>query len=115
MPGQAIAYQPDEALKVEDILPDLELPLPEQKAQMGELRRRIEKALSSLPKHQAPAFAVPLCAWTQQPGTRELRKPRAQVQRMIAAARDALRRTLDAGAPLQRPSRAASGANIGHE
>jgi len=43
-------YQPDEDLKVEDLVPDLEVPTPEQVTETQELRRLIRAALAEMPK-----------------------------------------------------------------
>lgn len=41
-------YQPDEDLRLEDILPDLEIPTPEQEAKASELRRHVRSALGTM-------------------------------------------------------------------
>ena len=43
-------YQPDEVLKMEDIVPDLQVPSPEQELETKELRQCVTSAVESLPK-----------------------------------------------------------------
>jgi ribosome-associated translation inhibitor RaiA/DNA-directed RNA polymerase specialized sigma24 family protein len=43
-------YQPDEVLKVEDVIPDLETPSPEQEVEQKELRGCVRRALRAMPK-----------------------------------------------------------------
>lgn len=43
-------YQPDELLKLEDVVPDLEVPTPEQETELEELRRCVKAALSAMPR-----------------------------------------------------------------
>jgi RNA polymerase sigma factor (sigma-70 family) len=42
-------YQPDVALKLEDVIPDLEVPTPEQEAQTEELRECVRASLNDMP------------------------------------------------------------------
>lgn len=43
-------YQPDEDLKVEDVIPDVEVPPPDQPAELRELRRCVRTQIRSLPR-----------------------------------------------------------------
>ncbi len=43
-------YEPDEDLKLEDLVPDLHVPTPEQEAERGELRQCVNAALSGMPR-----------------------------------------------------------------
>ena len=45
-------YQPDEDVKLEDIVPDMEASTPEQEAEKNELRQCVNKALRKMPKEQ---------------------------------------------------------------
>jgi RNA polymerase sigma factor (sigma-70 family) len=49
-------YQPDEALKIEDVLPDIRTPSPEEDLELRELRRCVREALNQLPKEQRRAL-----------------------------------------------------------
>lgn len=42
-------YQPDEDLKLEDVIPDLGVPTPEQEAEREDLRRCVKTALEEMP------------------------------------------------------------------
>lgn len=42
-------YQPDEDLKLEDVIPGIEIPTPEQDAEREELRRCVKSALAEMP------------------------------------------------------------------
>lgn len=43
-------YEPDEDLRLEDVIPDLDIPTPEQEAERGELQRCLDAALGGMPK-----------------------------------------------------------------
>jgi RNA polymerase sigma factor (sigma-70 family) len=43
-------YEPDEDLKVEDILPDLDVPTPEEAAEAAELQSCVDTAFATLPR-----------------------------------------------------------------
>jgi RNA polymerase sigma factor (sigma-70 family) len=49
-------YQPDEDLKLEDIIPDIKFPTPEQIAEIKELRRCVNAALAGLPREWRQAL-----------------------------------------------------------
>jgi RNA polymerase sigma factor (sigma-70 family) len=49
-------HQPDEDLKLEDVIPDLKIPLPEQIAETKELRRCVNTALAGLPEEWRQAL-----------------------------------------------------------
>jgi RNA polymerase sigma factor (sigma-70 family) len=51
-------YQPDEALKVEDIVPDLEIPRPDQIAETNELRQCVRAAVRGLPQDARRALTL---------------------------------------------------------
>ena len=49
-------HQPDEDLKLEDVIPDLKIPTPEQIAETKELRRCVNTALAGLPREWRQAL-----------------------------------------------------------
>jgi len=51
-------YQPDEDLKLEDIIPDMTAPTPEQMLESRELQRYINRTLATLPRVWRSAFAL---------------------------------------------------------
>lgn len=96
-------YQPDEDLKVEDVIPDLKVPTPEQQVENNELRRCVRLALASMPRQNRRAL---LFRYVQGLRGQELAKligkPAADVNRMIEDARAHLRQKLiDSGCTLR--------------
>jgi RNA polymerase sigma factor (sigma-70 family) len=76
-------YQPDEDLKVEDVVPDLEVPTPEEETEAAELRRCVKGALAAMPGRWRRAL---LLRYVQ-----ELRGPElAEILGMTEAAADAI-------------------------
>jgi RNA polymerase sigma factor (sigma-70 family) len=51
-------YQPDEDLKLEDVVPDIYVPTPEEMAESRELQRCVNRTLASLPKVWRRAFML---------------------------------------------------------
>ena len=51
-------YQPDEDLKLEDIIPDIEVPTPEELTETKELRRCVDEALAGLPEEWRRALLL---------------------------------------------------------
>ena len=49
-------HQPDDALKIEDVLPDIRTPSPEEDLELRELRRCVREALNQLPKEHCRAL-----------------------------------------------------------
>ncbi len=88
-------YQPDEDLKVEDVIPDLEIPPPDQIVETNELRRCVRAALRDLPKDARRALTLRyIVGLTGQELARSLGKPEAEVERLIDDARARLRQEL---------------------
>ena len=88
-------YQPDEALKIEDLVPDLSTPSPEEQLEARELRRCIHDALNELPKDQRRALILRYVLGVRGEELREsMRKPEAEVERLIEEARSRLRERL---------------------
>jgi RNA polymerase sigma factor (sigma-70 family) len=96
-------YQPDEDLKVEDVIPDLEVPTSEELAETRELRGCVRSALASMPRDNR---RVLLFHYVQGLRGRELArligKPPSDVARLLEDARTHLRQKLiDAGCTLR--------------
>jgi ribosomal subunit interface protein len=88
-------YQPDEDLKLEDIIPDIEVPLPEEEAQRKELQENVRNALALLPGMWRKAFVlhyVEGLSMTEVANVIGL--PEAEVKRYIEFARATLRQKL---------------------
>ena len=63
-------YQPDEDLKVEDVLPGIEVPMPDEIAEIEKLRRCVRDTLSELPRDERRALTLCTsseCAVTASP------------------------------------------------
>jgi RNA polymerase sigma factor (sigma-70 family) len=88
-------YEPDEDLKLEDLLPDLSVPTPEQEVERTELQRCMEAALAEMPRewrrvlllcHVARSSARALAG--------ALGRPAAELERILDNARAFLRQRL---------------------
>jgi len=92
-------YQPDEDQKLEDIIPDMTAPTPEQTLESSELQCYINRALATLPRVWRRAFALHYVEGV--PVTeiaRMTRRPESEVERHLEYAREYLRqRLLEAG------------------
>jgi RNA polymerase sigma factor (sigma-70 family) len=85
-------YQPDEALKIEDILPDIRVPSPEEELQMRELRRCVREGLNKLPKDQRRALILRyVLGFRTADLAQSMRMREAEVVQMIEDARSWLR------------------------
>jgi RNA polymerase sigma factor (sigma-70 family) len=85
-------YQPDEALKIEDLLPDLQTPSPEEELENEELRRCVRRALNELPNEQRRALILRfVLGFSGEDLSKTLQKPEPEVERMIEDARTRLR------------------------
>jgi RNA polymerase sigma factor (sigma-70 family) len=78
-------YEPDEDLKLGDVIPDLDLPTPEEEAEVNELRRCVSAAVAGLPRQ----WRVILLRHAQG-----LTNPAPDVQRILELARAYLRQRL---------------------
>jgi ribosomal subunit interface protein len=88
-------YQPDEDLKLEDIVPDLEIPLPAEEAERTELEDAIRNALASLPGEWRKAFVLHYVeGLSMTEVARVIGLPEAEVKRYIEFARATLRQKL---------------------
>ena len=88
-------YQPDEDQKLEDIIPDMTAPTPEQILESRELQRYINRTLATLPRVWRRAFAlhyvegVPVAEIA-----RMTRHAESEVERHLEYAREYLRQRL---------------------
>ena len=92
-------YQPDEDLQLEDVVPDLNMPTPEQIVERREMRRFIDRVLASLPPtwrdalvlHHVEGFSTPQIA-------RIMSQSEDDVKRQLERAREFLKqKVLDSG------------------
>jgi RNA polymerase sigma factor (sigma-70 family) len=92
-------YEPDEDLKLEDIIADLSIPTPEQEAEIRELRRCVRMALTGLPREWRRALL--LCHVEGLTGAelaRSMGRAEPETERILEHAREYLRqRLLEAG------------------
>jgi ribosomal subunit interface protein len=88
-------YQPDEDLKVEDVVPDIEVPPPDEVAEADELRRCVRDALRQLPQDTRRALTLRyIVGLRDKELANSLRKPEAEVQRLLDSARTHLQQGL---------------------
>jgi RNA polymerase sigma factor (sigma-70 family) len=92
-------YEPEEDLKVEDVLPDLSIPDPEREAEREELRWCMSAALAGLPEQWRRALELSLIDGRPRAElARELGTSEAEAERVLDRARDYLRqRVMEAG------------------
>jgi len=89
-------YQPDEDLKLEDIIPDMTVPTPEQILESRELQRYINRTLATLPRAWRRAFVLHYAE--NVPVTEVARMTRhteAEVERQLEYTRKYLRQRLN--------------------
>jgi RNA polymerase sigma factor (sigma-70 family) len=108
-------YQPDVALKLEDVIPDLEVPTPEQEAETEELRTCVRAALNDMPtlwrrmlllRHGEDLTGPELAKAAGVTG--------AETERVLGYAQEHLRRKLiDAGCSFKAAGRKSSKASAG--
>ncbi len=88
-------YQPDEDLKLEDLVPDLDLPTPEQNVEIMELRRCVRSALVSMPQELRRVLVLRYVQELEVPELAGLiGKPVSEVERVLEEARAHLRQKL---------------------
>jgi RNA polymerase sigma factor (sigma-70 family) len=88
-------YQPDEDLKLEDLVPDLELPTPEETARTRELQECVRKALKTIPAEWRRVLVLQLMQGLSSAETaRTLKKPQAEIEDILDQARQYMRRNL---------------------
>ena len=90
-------YQPDEDLKMEDVVPDLEMPAPDQVAEIEEVRSCVRTALRQLPEPARQALTLRYIVGLKgRELARALGKSEAEAEELIANARASLRAALAA-------------------
>jgi RNA polymerase sigma factor (sigma-70 family) len=88
-------YEPDEDLRLEDVLPDLKVPTPEQVAEAKELRMCVNAALAGLPGEWRRALLLHHVEGLEGEELAEaLRRPAPEIQRTLEHARQYLRQRL---------------------
>jgi ribosomal subunit interface protein len=88
-------YQPDEDQKLEDIIPDMTAPTPEQILESRELQRYINRTLATLPRVWRLAFALHYVEGVSVAEiARMIRSAESEVKRHLEYAREYLRQRL---------------------
>lgn len=88
-------YQPDEDLKMEDIVPDVEIPTPEQEVEQKELRLCVRGAFATMPRDwRRVSLLYHIQGLTVEEIARFIERPESEVTRMLDEARDYLRQRL---------------------
>jgi RNA polymerase sigma factor (sigma-70 family) len=88
-------YEPDEDLKLEDVIPDLDVPTPEQESETKELRRCVEAALGGMPRAWRRALLLRhVNGLTGSALASAVERPKPETDRMLENARDYLRQRL---------------------
>jgi len=88
-------YQPDEDLKMEDVVPDIEVPTPEEIAETEELRRCVRDTISELPRDERRALTLRYIVGLRgNELANSLRKPEEEVRRLLDGAQTHLRQKL---------------------
>lgn len=92
-------YQPDERLRLEDLISDERVPTPEETVSRRELQQYINQTLASLPRRWREAFVLySVEGKTLEDVARVLRQPVDAVRRSVEMAREYLReRLIEAG------------------
>jgi RNA polymerase sigma factor (sigma-70 family) len=103
-PGDAVLdfYEPDELLKVEDVIPDLRVPTPEDEAAAKELRECVRRTLKEIPSLWRKLLLLRyLDGLTTAQIAKRIEKPESDVDRIIEYGRQYLRQKLiEAGCSL---------------
>jgi RNA polymerase sigma factor (sigma-70 family) len=88
-------YQPDEDLRAEDIIPDLDVPPPEQIAETEELRRCVRSAFRELPRDERRVLTLRYIVRLHGDElARSLRRLESETEGLIESARAHLRQKL---------------------
>jgi ribosome-associated translation inhibitor RaiA len=90
-------YQPDEDLKPEDAIPDIEAPSPEDELERVELRKCVRAALKALPKEHRRALILRyVLGLSGRALEQAVSRPRQEVERWLTEGRESLRKELAA-------------------
>jgi ribosomal subunit interface protein len=88
-------YQPDEDLKLEDIIPDMEVPTPEQILESRDLQRYINRTLTTLPRVWRRVFVLHYVEGLPAAEiARMIKQPKPVVERYLEYTREYLRQQL---------------------
>jgi|SRR5579872_845413 len=88
-------YQPDEILKLEDVVPDLEVPTPEEETELEELRRCVKSALNTMPVEWRQVLMLHDVENLESPEVaKKIGKSEPEVTRILEDARQYLRQKL---------------------
>jgi RNA polymerase sigma factor (sigma-70 family) len=88
-------YQPDEALKVEDVIPDLTVPSPEEETERKELRQCVREALATMSREWRRALLLRYVnGLTGTKLAKAIGTTESEVERVIEYAREYLRHSL---------------------
>lgn len=88
-------YQPDEDLRVEDIVPDIEVPTPEQIAETRELQRLLRTLLGQMPEEWRRALVLhDILGRSETDVAKIIGKQQSDVGRILERARESLRQNL---------------------
>jgi RNA polymerase sigma factor (sigma-70 family) len=88
-------YEPDEDLKLEDVIPDLDAPSPEEEAARSELRQCVDVALAQMPRQWRRALLLRYSeGLTGAALAAALHRPPAETERILDNARAVLRQHL---------------------
>ena len=98
-------YQPDEALKLEDLVPDIGAATPERQVENEELRRLVANVLREMPGEWRQALVLhDLQNRPPADIAKETGKPESEVDRIVSSAREYLRQRLaSSGFHIQEP------------
>jgi RNA polymerase sigma factor (sigma-70 family) len=88
-------YEPDEDLKVEDIIPDIDVPTPEQETEAKELRWSVNAALAGMPREWRRTLLLRhVDGLTRAELAKTLGRTESEVGRILEHAREYLRQKL---------------------
>ena len=88
-------YQPDEDLKLEDIVPDIEVPTPEESVEAKELQQLVRSLLAQMPREWRRALLLHYVGGrTEAEVAKAIGRPEMEVRRILERAREYLRQKL---------------------
>jgi RNA polymerase sigma factor (sigma-70 family) len=88
-------FEPDEALKVEDVVPDLDVATPEQEAETHEWQQCVNSALAGMPAEWRRALTLRFARGLKGVALAQaLGKPQSEAARILERARAYLRQSL---------------------
>src|SRR5215831_14479857 len=88
-------YQPDEDLKLEDVVPDIEVPTPEESVEAKELHRLLRRLLDQMPREWRRALLLHVVRGrTKAEVAKAIGRRETEVRRILERARVYLRQDL---------------------